>query len=233
MDVVATEVRALGGSLRVESSEGEGTRLIIRLPYTRAITQALILRCAGELFALPLPTVEGVVRIPAEELDRHIGENAIPYEYGGREYHFRHLASLVDGVAEAQIEDDTNVSAVLVRAGEQSTALLSDEMLGAREIVVKTLGAQFAAIPGVAGATILGDGRIVVILDAGALVRAKPEIARSYPVAQAPETKDERTFVMVVDDSITVRRVTERLLERNGMRVVTAKDGVDAVSLSA
>jgi chemosensory pili system protein ChpA (sensor histidine kinase/response regulator) len=231
MDVVATEVRALGGSLRVESRSGEGARLIIRLPYTRAITQALVLRCGSEWFALPLPTVEGVARIRADELEKHLGENAVPYRYGDREYRFRHLASLVDGVAEAPLEHDANIPLILVRAGDQSTALLSDEMLGAREIVVKTLGPQFASIPGISGATILGDGRIVVILDAAALIRARPEVARSYTVAEPAETSDERTFVMVVDDSITVRRVTERLLERNGMRVVTAKDGVDAVSL--
>jgi chemosensory pili system protein ChpA (sensor histidine kinase/response regulator) len=231
MDVVATEVRALGGSLRVDSRSDKGTRLIIRLPYTRAITQALILRCGSELFALPLPTVEGVARIQTHALEKHLGEHGVPYHYGDREYHFRHLAALVDGVAEAPVEQDANIPIVLVRAGDQSTALLSDEMLGAREIVVKTLGPQFSSIPGVSGATILGDGRIVVILDAGALIRSKPEMARTYAVVESAESKDERTFVMVVDDSITVRRVTERLLERNGMRVVTAKDGVDAVSL--
>ncbi|MGI9264617.1 MAG: hybrid sensor histidine kinase/response regulator, partial [Gammaproteobacteria bacterium] len=231
MDVVATEVRALGGSLRVESRSGEGARLIIRLPYTRAITQALVLRSGSELFAFPLPTVEGVARIKPDELEKHLGENAVPYRYGDREYRFRHLASLVDGVAEAPVEHDASIPVILVRAGDQSTALLSDEMLGAREIVVKTLGPQFASIPGISGATILGDGRIVVILDAAALIRTRPEVTRTYAVAESADSRDERTFVMVVDDSITVRRVTERLLERNGMRVVTAKDGVDAVSL--
>lgn len=191
----------------------------------------MILRCGSELYALPLPTVEGVARIQTDALDKHLGENAVPYHYGDREYRFRHLASLVDGVADAPVEQDANIPIVLVRAGDQSTALLSDEMLGAREIVVKTLGPQFSSIPGVSGATILGDGRIVVILDAGALVREKPEIARTYAVVDSSESNDNRTFVMVIDDSITVRRVTERLLERNGMRVVTAKDGVDAVSL--
>jgi chemosensory pili system protein ChpA (sensor histidine kinase/response regulator) len=104
-------------------------------------------------------------------------------------------------------------------------------MLGAREIVVKPLGPQLAGIRGISGATVLGDGKIVLILDIAALIRARarlPEVAP--PSALAPKA-DDRTFVMVVDDSITVRRVTERLLERNGMRVVTAKDGVDAISL--
>jgi chemosensory pili system protein ChpA (sensor histidine kinase/response regulator) len=127
-------------------------------------------------------------------------------------------------------ETDSTVPLILVRAGERSTALLTDELLGSREIVVKTLGPQLTGITGISGATILGDGSIVVILDAPALVRAWPEEVAAVPPPEM-EARDDRTFVMVVDDSITVRRVTERLLERNGMRVITAKDGVDAVAL--
>jgi chemosensory pili system protein ChpA (sensor histidine kinase/response regulator) len=231
MDVVATEIRELGGSMHIETRPDEGTRFLVRLPYTRAITQALIVRCADELFALPLPTVEGVVRLPGRELARHLGDRPVPYRYGDREYSFRHLATLVDGHAQPLPEDDTSIPVILVRAGEASTALLTDEMLGAREIVVKTLGPQLSGIRGLSGATILGDGSIVMILDASALIRSRPEIETAYPETDLSEKRDERVFVMVVDDSITVRRVTERLLERNGMRVITAKDGVDAIAL--
>src|ERR1700744_2127821 len=121
------------------------------------------------------------------------------------------------------------MSVVLIRAGEHSTALETDELVGSREIVVKSLGPQVSGIRGIAGATILGDGRIVVIMDMGSLVRSE---WRARPTETAVlEPRDRRTFALVVDDSITVRRVTQRLLERNGMRVLTAKDGVDAVSL--
>jgi chemosensory pili system protein ChpA (sensor histidine kinase/response regulator) len=231
MDVVATAIRDLGGSLQISTREHEGTRFLIRLPYTRAITQALLVRCGAETFALPLPTVEGVVRMPASEVARHLGEDAEPYRYGEREYRFRHLATLVDGQALPPGEGNANVPVILVRAGDRSTALLTDEMLGSKEIVVKTLGPQLTGIPGISGATILGDGGIVVILDTSALIRSRPEEEAVSAAAQGPEARDHRTFVMVVDDSITVRRVTERLLERNGMRVMTAKDGVDAVAL--
>jgi len=118
---------------------------------------------------------------------------------------------------------------VLVRAGEHSTALITDELIGSREIVVKSVGPQISAIRGISGATILGDGRIVIILDIGALVRSEWR-GRSQPLV-AREKGDRRIFAMVVDDSITVRRVTQRLLERNGMRVLTARDGMDAVTL--
>jgi chemosensory pili system protein ChpA (sensor histidine kinase/response regulator) len=117
---------------------------------------------------------------------------------------------------------------ILVRAGEHSTALVSDELIGSREIVVKPVGPQIAGIRGISGATILGDGRIVIILDMGTLVRSE---WRARAAEQERSVRDDRIFAMVVDDSITVRRVTQRLLERNGMRVITAKDGVEALAL--
>jgi chemosensory pili system protein ChpA (sensor histidine kinase/response regulator) len=106
---------------------------------------------------------------------------------------------------------------------------VTDELVGSREIVLKSVGPQLASIRGIAGATILGDGRIVVILDVGALVRSEWR-GRAVETSTKP-TRDERIFAMVVDDSITVRRVTQRLLERNGMRVITANDGLEALSL--
>jgi len=118
---------------------------------------------------------------------------------------------------------------VLVRAGEHSTGLVADELIGSREIVVKSVGPQISGIRGISGATILGDGRIVIILDIGALVRAEWR-GRPAPTVRR-EKGDRRIFALVVDDSITVRRVTQRLLERNGMRVLTARDGMDAIAL--
>jgi chemosensory pili system protein ChpA (sensor histidine kinase/response regulator) len=229
MDVVATEVKKLGGGLFIESIAGRGARFTIRLPFTLAITQALIVRVHEELFALPVATVEGVARLPRIEILRHIDEEAPSFEYGGQSYRFQFLGAFVGSGPSPLPESDAAVPVILVRAGEHSTALVTDELLGSREIVVKSLGPQIAAIRGISGATILGDGRIVIILDVGALVRSE---WRSRPVdAAVAPTRDDRIFALVVDDSITVRRVTQRLLERNGMRVMTAKDGVDAMSL--
>jgi chemosensory pili system protein ChpA (sensor histidine kinase/response regulator) len=229
MDVVATEVKKLGGGLFIESRIGEGSRFTIRLPFTLAISQALIVRVAEETYALPLATVEGVVRLPRSIVARHLTREAAPFEYGGQKYRFMQLGTFVGLGATLLPDTDVSMSVVLVRAGEHSTALVADELVGSREIVVKSLGPQISAIRGIAGATILGDGRIVVILDVGALVRSEWR-ARASEVPLVDQ-RDRRTFAMVVDDSITVRRVTQRLLERNGMKVLTAKDGVEAMSL--
>ncbi|MGB6605956.1 MAG: response regulator, partial [Steroidobacteraceae bacterium] len=230
MDVVATEIKRLGGALHMETKAGEGTVFTVRLPLTLAISHALVVRTDEEYYALPLPTVEGVLRLSKGEVSRHLGREAALFEYGGQKYRFQHLASFV-GLEPAPLPgQDVTIPVVLVRAGEHSTGLVADELVGSREIVVKSVGPQISSIRGISGATILGDGRIVIILDIGALVRGE---WRARAVAQAPpkERGDRRTFALVVDDSITVRRVTQRLLERNGMRVMTARDGMDAVAL--
>jgi len=233
MDVVATEIKKLGGSLYTETWAGKGTTFTVRLPFTLAISQALVTRAGEELFALPLPTVEGVVRVPRSEVQRHLAEEAASFDYGGQKYRFQHLASFVGGTPSVMPDHDVAVPVILVRAGEHSTAIVTDELIGSREIVVKTVGPQISGIRGISGATILGDGRICIILDIGALVRSEwrhRPAAGPRAAVPAPQV-DRRIFALVVDDSITVRRVTQRLLERNGMRVVTAKDGLEAVSV--
>jgi chemosensory pili system protein ChpA (sensor histidine kinase/response regulator) len=229
MDVVASEIKKLGGALHMETKPGQGSRFTIRLPLTLAISHALILRANDELYALPLPTVEGVVRLSRTEVEAHLGPEAPPFEYGGQKYKFQHLAFYVGREPGPLPDGDVTVPVILVRAGEHSTGLVTDELVGSREIVVKNVGPQISAIRGISGATILGDGRIVIILDIGALVRTDWR-ARTEPVMPREKT-DTRSVALVVDDSITVRRVTQRLLERNGMRVLTARDGVDAMEM--
>jgi chemosensory pili system protein ChpA (sensor histidine kinase/response regulator) len=230
MDVVATEIKRLGGALHMETKQGEGTVFTIRLPLTLAISHALVVRTDEEYYALPLPTVEGVLRLSKSEVTAHLGRDAAVFDYGGQKYRFQHLANFV-GLPPSELPgQDVTIPVVLVRAGEHSTGLVADELVGSREIVVKSVGPQISGIRGISGATILGDGRIVIILDIGALVRAEWRTRAQAP-APPRERGDRRTFAMVVDDSITVRRVTQRLLERNGMRVLTARDGMDAVAL--
>jgi chemosensory pili system protein ChpA (sensor histidine kinase/response regulator) len=206
MDVVANEVKKLGGSLRISSVTGQGTNFTVRLPFTLAITQALIVRTGDEVYALPLPTVEGVARIPRRELESLLSHSEPSYQYGEQSYKFRHLGMYLDGQAAKLPEDETSVPVILVHAGEYSAALLVDEMLASREIVVKSVGPQLAGIRGISGATILGDGRIILILDIHALVRT------GAPVVE-------------------IRKAAPTPLQRSGLRVETAKDGLDAIAV--
>jgi chemosensory pili system protein ChpA (sensor histidine kinase/response regulator) len=227
MDVVVAEIKKLGGALFTQSTPGHGVRFTIRLPFTLAIAQSLLVRVGEEQYALPLPTVEGVARIPRAEVLMHLRADQPSFNYGTQLYRIQQLGAFIGAPAATLPDADVPVPVILIRAGEHSTGLIVDELLGNREVVVKPVGPQVAGIRGVSGATILGDGRIVIILDMGALVRSEWRVRN----AVAAPTEDRRTFALVVDDSITVRRVTQRLLERNGMRVLTAKDGVDALEI--
>jgi chemosensory pili system protein ChpA (sensor histidine kinase/response regulator) len=231
MDVVATEVKKLGGALHMHSKAGVGSRFTIRLPLTLAVSHALVVRTGDEYYALPLPTIEGVVRLPREEVAAHLRSDSATFTYGDHKYSLQPLALYVGLEAAPLAETDAAIPVVLVRAGEHSTGLVADELIGSREIVVKPVGPQISAIRGISGATILSDGRVVIILDITALVRAEWRVRATAPTPR--ERGDRRIFALVVDDSITVRRVTQRLLERNGMRVMTARDGADAMTLLA
>ncbi len=228
MDVVVNEVAKLGGTLGINSTPGNGCTFTIRLPYTLAVAQALIVKVANETYALPMPSIEGVIRVSREEFDGYLKQDTPVIDYGGTIYTFRHLGQYL-GLSDLAMPVDTeSVSLILVKTEEEAVALISDKTVDSREIVVKSLGAQLATVRGVSGATILGDGSIVIILDVAVLVRSMPMGDSMKPLkdeAVAPRVP----LAMVVDDSITMRRVSQRLLERHGLRVVTATDGVDAL----
>jgi len=230
MDVVNNQVKKLGGSLRIESTLAEGSRFILRLPYTLAVTHALIVNVGEETFALPLPTVEGITRVPKDQLLELLTADDPKLDHGGVSYRLQHLGSFVGAAPSSLPDDDNFVSLVLVRAGENSAALLTDTLEGSREVVVKTLGPHLAGIPGISGATILGDGRIIIILDVGTLLRSQKDMGAPVQPAIQPALAKQVT-ALVVDDSITMRRVSQRLLERHGVRVLTARDGMDAVTV--
>ncbi len=231
MDVVATEVKKLGGALLIESRAGHGARFIVRLPFTLAISHALVVRVEDEYYALPLPVVEGVIRLGRDEVANHLASDVPSYEYSGQKYRLQPLSIFVGLAPTPPPEQDASMPVVLVRSGEYSTGLVVEELIGSREIVVKSVGPQVSAIRGISGATVLGDGRVVIILDVTALLRSDWR-ERAAPVV-VRDRIDQQPVALVVDDSITVRRVTQRLLERNGMRVLTARDGMDAVAMLA
>jgi chemosensory pili system protein ChpA (sensor histidine kinase/response regulator) len=176
-------------------------------------------------------TIEGITRIARAELSGYTRESGPSFSYGGHDYRVKQMAEILHLHLMDEREGEKTVPLILVRAGDRRVALAIDEVVGTREVVVKAVGVQVSSVAGVAGATVLADGRVVVILDAPALVQARLRKALASEARRATpaEAEEERPLIMVVDDSITIRRVTERVLTRNGFRVSTAKDGMDAL----
>ncbi len=239
MDVVHSEVKQLGGTMSIDSAQGEGSRFLIRLPFTVSVNRALMVLSGEDLYAIPLNTIEGIVRVSPYELETYYQPGAPRFEYAGQSYELKYLGDLLDnGQQPKLVGQSLPLPVILVRSSEHAVAVQVDALLGSREIVVKSLGPQFAGVHGISGATILGDGRVVVILDLLATIRTRhahlvqPQLRSASANLLPVEVDHERPpLVMVVDDSVTVRKVTSRLLERNGMNVLIAKDGVDAIAL--
>ncbi len=232
MDVVANELKQLGGFLQIESILGEGANFTIRIPFTLALAQALLIKCGDEIYAAPLVSVEGVVRLSAHELKQKYAKNNATYHYADKDYRLCHLGTLL-GVCPPQLDGADNMYPILlVRSGDSRLAIHVEATLGNREIVVKPLASQLSRLPAVSGATILGDGSVVLVIDIQDLIRMD-SIEQLENVSQFDSkiTNNKIPTVLVVDDSITIRKVTTRFLERNNYKVVTAKDGVDAVQV--
>jgi chemosensory pili system protein ChpA (sensor histidine kinase/response regulator) len=229
MDVVRSEVAALGGRVEMESTRGQGTRFTIYLPLTLALTQTVLVRAGNKTYAVPAVMVEQVQQLRQEQLAAAYASHQT--EWHNRRYPFHYLPHLL-GMSETVAEQKRFSPTLFLRSGTNAIALHVDEMVASnQEIVVKAIGPQLQRIAGITGATVLGTGEIVMILNpvqlalketvaAGGLVRAAP---KPQAVVAAQPT------IMVVDDSLTVRKVTGRLLERQGFLVVTARDGVEAM----
>jgi chemosensory pili system protein ChpA (sensor histidine kinase/response regulator) len=225
MDVVRSEAQSLGGRVAIATEAGKGVRFTIRLPLTLAVTQVVLVASAARTYALPSNLVEQVVQVREADLAGAAAAGVL--EVAGEVLPFHYLPALLGEGEGFEPGLRSRPVMVLHSAGER-IALQVDDVLGNREVVIKNLGPQLARVPGIAGATVLGTGDIVLILNPLALGRHAGTVTPAAVVEHAAPL--HRPTVMVVDDSITVRRVTQRLLEREGYRVALAKDGVDALA---
>jgi chemosensory pili system protein ChpA (sensor histidine kinase/response regulator) len=222
MDVVRSEAQALGGRVLVSTEPGKGTRFSIHLPLTLAVAQVVLVASGDRSYALPSTLVEQVLQVRDTELAAAQAAGSIAV--AGQPHALDVLNVLLGEGNGAALQ---RLNPVLVVHGASGRiALRVDEVLGNREVVVKNIGPQLSKVPGIAGATVLGTGEIVLILDPVALAQ-RPVAPLAAGVEEAEP--EQKPTIMVVDDSITVRRVTQRLLEREGYRVMLAKDGVDAL----
>ena len=230
MDVVNSEIKQLGGSLHIDSKLGVGTEFSIRIPFTVSINRALMVVVKEETYAVPLNTIEGIVRVSPYELEAYYQPDAPMFEYAGQPYRLTYMGRLLARSDNPSLEGQMSpLPVILARSGELSIALQVDKVIGSREVVVKALGRQFDKVAGISGATVLGDGSVVVILDVLALVRNADALTEQYASDDPLPSETGTKTVMIVDDSVTVRKVTSRLMERRGWKVTTAKDGLEAV----
>lgn len=232
MDVVHSEILQLGGSLNISSEEGQGTTMTVRLPFTLSSNQALMVKVKGEPYAIPLSNITTVARVSAKEVLEIYQDKDKTFSHLDQEFELRYLGQILDRNSDIVPPVDEYVPVLIIQGEDKPIAVHVDELIGSREIVVKNIGRQISTVPGISGASILGDGSVVLILDMQTLVDRFHEwdFAHEEGMVQETPVEDRVPVVMVVDDSITVRKVTARLLQRNQFQVMTAKDGVDAIT---
>ena len=253
MDVVRAEVNAMGGRVETHTEAGRGTRFTLILPLTTAVTRVVMLRCGQMNVAVPTHLIEMVRRSRPPEVEQAYREGTMPF--GDQSLPFYWLGALLD-FSPMGVEGGRSLPVVIVRSAQQRIAVHVDEVLGNQEVVVKNLGTQLSRLPGLAGMTLLASGAVSLIYNPVALATVYGEQARSATanalatvgdaaggwlqphakplhVAEAQSTEPDVPLVLVVDDSLTVRRVTQRLLAREGYRVSLAKDGLEALELLA
>jgi chemosensory pili system protein ChpA (sensor histidine kinase/response regulator) len=255
MDVVRNDVNALGGRIETASAAGQGTSFRLVLPLTTAVTQVVMLRAGAITVAVPATLVDIVRRVPSAEVAS--AYRAGTFEHGDKALPFFWFGALLQGSGKSDETPGRTLPVVVIKSAAQRVALHVDEIVGSQEVVVKNLGAQLSRLPGLAGVTLLASGTPALIYNPVALAtlyganaraamqRALSGVAGEPPAAagaatggpgaptaaaSAPASAPQQApLVLVVDDSLTVRRVTQRLLVREGYRVTTAKDGLDAL----
>jgi chemosensory pili system protein ChpA (sensor histidine kinase/response regulator) len=251
MDVVRSEAASLGGRVSTWSESGKGTQFAIRLPLTLAVTQVVLLSTGGMTYAVPSVLVEQVQQLKANALAAAYNDGAVVWQ--GQRVALHYLSTLLGNTQASPVSQQYS-SLLILKSGSDRVAVHVDEVIGNREVVVKNIGPQLSRMVGIAGATVLGSGDIVLILNpvplAQRLAQDSLRAPRMAPAdvpdamgavaemrADQPSSPDSgpvqglrrQPVVMVVDDSLTVRRVTQRLLSRENYQVVLAKDGVDAL----
>jgi len=249
LDVVRAEVNAIGGRIETHSQPGAGSRFKLLLPLTTAVTQVVMMRCGELLAAVPSPLIETVRRVPTDEVARAYRD--LHLRYADEDVPFFWLGALLRSSTRSEMAGRTQI-VVVIRSATQRVAVHVDEVVGNQEVVVKNIGPQLSRLPGLAGVTLLPSGAVSLIYNPVALAALYGDEARAgmlkaggaggasgasgagaaptLPAEAVAEPEVKRApMVMVVDDSLTVRRVTQRLLVREGYRVVTAKDGLEAL----
>ena len=230
LDVVRNEISGLGGRFDLNSEFGKGTVFSVHLPVTLSVAQVLAVRSGATVYALPVAMIEQAQKIKRQDLMSAYTAGEITW--ADKKYPIHYLSKLLDQ-QEHQPEDHAYSSVLLLRSGSYNIALHIDEVIGNQEAVMKPIGAQLARVPGIVGATVSGDGSIMLIINPVQLAN-REILSVGSVVINAPKkvvNLISKPRALVVDDSLTMRKVLGRLLEREGYEVLVAKDGMDAMQV--
>ncbi len=227
LDAVRSDIAALGGRIDVSNASGLGAMFNIYLPVTLSVAQVVLARVGTQTYAIPSVMVEQVQKL--KSLDLSDAYNANKISWAGREYPLHFLSKLV-GDVDHMAQAHTYTPVVLLRSGAYRTALHVDELIGNQEVVMKPMGTQLSHVPGMIGATVMGDGAIILVINPVLLANREELSSGAIKVTNvAPVVEKLKRVALVVDDSLTMRKVLSRVLERDGFEVVTANDGMDAI----
>ena len=228
LSAIDHEIRQLGGSVGVQSQTGQGTHISLRLPFTQSIHRALLVSAGGCLYAIPMHAIDEVIMVASSRLS-DMYHNQTPFtDAHGRQYQLIHTSNLL-GTGAGKVSKGQR-PVVLIRRDNDCLAVQVDAIEGSREIIHKSLGAPFSSLTGVVGATIAGDGEVIIIIDPLALYR---KYLTTETTPHQPDKSELAVQVMVVDDSITARKTTSQLLARQGYQSICARDGAEALALLA
>ncbi|MDD7804383.1 MAG: response regulator [Endozoicomonas sp. (ex Botrylloides leachii)] len=232
LDVVSNEVRKLGGSIQVESKKNQGTRFVLRLPFRSTVNRALMIEESGYFYAIPMQSIDRLIMADPDELIASYAEG-IPIEHGGIKHRLISFGKLL-GLTPTRIQTE-RCPVIIIQRGGENVALHVDTLHGGREIITKSLGPQFKDLTGVNGATILGEGRVVIVIDPVEMIRKHYSrlVDKQADDHLLPEVIQARDVprILIVDDSITMRKVTTQLLSRHGFHVDSARNGAEAMTL--
>ncbi len=228
MDIVRSAVHRMKGTVSLRSRVGEGTTVTVRLPMTLAIAHVLLVRVGVQTYAVPLAAIHQILRLERQDLSR-VGQDTL-LNLQGKVYPFLFLSSLLGGTSEPD-EEGKRVPVLIVNAGGKNVAWGVDELLDQREVVVKTLGSHLRHVAGITGATLMGDGSVVLILNPGDLAGDRRRQAAPVSLAKLAVARRAALNILIVDDSSSVRRILSNLVRSAGWNPITARDGLDALEV--
>jgi len=226
MDVVREKVSELKGSIELHSVPGQGTTFSIKLPLTLSIRENLLVGVGNEVFAIPIDAVLETIRVQTEDIK--VIENKKSVDFRG------HIVPLIDlndlfQFPHKGIMERRYISVVIVQAVENKVGFLVDELMGREEIVTKSIGAPLHKVKNILGATILGDGRVVLILDVPSIIEMAEGEQPSHSLKAKPVRIKKKKTILLAEDTFSTAALEKNILEAVGYSVVLAKDGQEAL----